>query len=378
MINKKLLLALFSVILLSGCKTDKKQESHKETASLKKTFKTNFFIGVALNENQIAETDSVETTLISKEFNSITAENIMKSMYMHPAKDTFYFDLADQFVAFGKKNSMHIVGHTLIWHSQLAPWMAQITDSTEMALAMKNHIETIVKRYKNQIHSWDVVNEALNEDGSLRESVFLKTLGSDYLPLAFQYASEIDKEAKLYYNDYNMTHYEKRQGAIKMIKNLQKKGIKIDGVGLQGHWGLNAPSLDTIEKSILEYSKLNIEVAITELDITVLPNPWDLVGADVNQNFDGSDKMNPFPKQLPDSVQTKLAKRYQSIFKLFLKHQDKISRVTFWGVNDGHSWLNDWPIKNRTNYPLLFDRTFKPKIAYDSIMALKNNSTKQN
>ncbi|HEX9827935.1 MAG TPA: endo-1,4-beta-xylanase [Flavobacteriaceae bacterium] len=342
--------------------------------SLKNNFQDDFYIGAAINENQILEKDSVVTALISKEFNSITAENIMKSMYIHPAKDSFAFNLTDKYVAFGEKHGMYIHGHTLIWHSQLAAWFADIKDSTEMVLAMEKHIKTIVDKYKGKIDSWDVVNEALNEDGTLRKSAFLESVGEDYLAFAFKWASDTDSKADLYYNDYNMTNLNKRNGAIKMIEKIQDKGIKIDGVGMQGHWNLKTPSIKDIEESIIAYSKLGLKVAITELDITVLPNPKDLVGAEVSQGFEGSEKMNPYAKGLPDSIQTKLAQRYRDIFKLFLKHKDKISRVTFWGVSDGQSWLNGWPIKGRTNYPLVFDRELKPKQAYDSIMALTSKN----
>lgn len=365
-------IAFITTILITtfSCKEVNTSGSSK-AINLKDVYKENFYIGVAVNENQILENDSLEATRIENEFNSITAENIMKSMFIHPVKDSFDFKLTDKFVALGEKNNMFIHGHTLIWHSQLSPWFTEIKDSTELANAMEHHIKTIVGRYKGKINSWDVVNEALNEDGTLRKTVFLDVLGEDYLPLAFKWAFEVDANTELYYNDYNMTNEEKRNGAIKMIKRIQEEGIKVDGIGMQGHWGLEKPSIEDIEKSILDYASLGVKVAITELDINVLPSPWDLVGADVNQNFEGSKKMNPYPKNLPDSIQTKFANRYQDIFKLFLKHQDKISRVTFWGVNDGQSWLNDWPIKGRTNYPLLFDRELKPKAAYDSIVALK-------
>lgn len=365
-------IAFITTILITtfSCKEVNTSGSSK-AINLKDVYKENFYIGVAVNENQILENDSLEATRIENEFNSITAENIMKSMFIHPVKDSFDFKLTDKFVALGEKNNMFIHGHTLIWHSQLSPWFTEIKDSTELANAMEHHIKTIVGRYKGKINSWDVVNEALNEDGTLRKTVFLDVLGEDYLPLAFKWAFEVDANTELYYNDYNMTNEEKRNGAIKMIKRIQEEGIKVDGIGMQGHWGLEKPSIEDIEKSILDYASLGVKVAITELDINVLPSPWDLVGADVNQNFEGSKKMNPYPKNLPDSIQTKFANRYQDIFKLFLKHQDKISRVTFWGVNDGQSWLNDWPIKGRTNYPLLFDSELKPKAAYDSIVALK-------
>jgi endo-1,4-beta-xylanase len=345
--------------------------SKKEVISLKKAYKNDFYIGTALSKNQIEEKDQKVDSLIRKEFNAITAENIMKSMYVHPAKDKYDFALTDKFVGYGEKNDMFIHGHTLIWHSQLAPWMAEIKDSTEMKAFMKDHITTIVSKYKGKIDSWDVVNEALNEDGTLRKSVFLNTLGEQYLVDAFKLAAAADSKVDLYYNDYNNEEPAKRAGTINLIKKIKATGGKVDGVGIQAHWNLESPSLEKIETSILEYSALGIKVAFTELDITVLPNPWDLKGADVNQNFEGSAKMNPYPEKLPDSVQVKLAQRYSDIFKLFLKHKDKISRVTFWGVHDGQSWLNDWPIKGRTNYPLLFDTQLKSKKAYDALIELK-------
>lgn len=358
-------LVAVTVLLTVSC------TSQKETTSLKDAYKDDFYIGTALSTDQIEEKDKKVDSLIKKEFNAITAENIMKSMYTHPQKDKYDFTLSDKFVAYGEKNKMFIHGHTLIWHSQLAPWMEKIADSTEMKAFMQDHITTIVSKYKGRINSWDVVNEALNDDGTLRESVFLKTLGEKYLVDAFKLAEKADPKAKLYYNDYNIEEPAKRAGAIALIKKIKAEGGKVDGVGIQGHWRLQSPSIEEIEKSILEYSALGIKVAFTELDITVLPNPWDLKGADVNQKFEGNAKMNPYPKALPDSIQNKLAERYESIFKLFLKHKDKISRVTFWGVYDGQSWLNDWPIKARTNYPLPFDAALKHKPAYDSILKLK-------
>ncbi|SNR76563.1 endo-1,4-beta-xylanase [Lutibacter flavus] len=371
---KPLFYLLTTVLILSSCCQNAQEP--KEALSIKNAFKENFYIGAALSASQIEESDTLVSSLIKKEFNSITAENMMKSMHIHPSKDTFNFELPDKFVALGEKNNMFIHGHTLIWHSQLAPFMTQIIDSTEMVSFMQNHINTIVGRYKGKINSWDVVNEALNDDGTLRNSVFLDALGEEFLALAFKLAADADPEAELFYNDYSMTNPAKREGAIKLIKKLQESGVKVDGIGMQGHWNLETPSIEEIEKSILDYASLGVKVAITELDITVIPSPWNLQGADVNQNFEGSEFMNPYPESLPDSIQTKLAKRYADIFKLFLKHQDKISRVTFWGVNDGQSWKNDWPIKGRTNYPLLFDREFKPKKAYYNILALKEEKNK--
>ena len=368
-LTKTLLSLMTATLVLSGCNSVPKQTD--STVSLKNAYKKDFYIGTALSQSQIEESDPVVTNLISKEFNSISPENIMKSMYTHPEKDKFDFKLSDKFVALGEKNKMFIHGHTLIWHSQLPTWMSQIKDSVSMAEAMTNHISTIVGNYKGRINSWDVVNEALNEDGTLRKSVFLRTYGKEYLTLAYKLAAKADPKVDLYYNDYNLCTEKKRQGAVELVKNLQKNGAKIDGVGEQGHWHLNTPTLEEIEKTILDFSALGVKVAFTELDISVLPNPRNVVGADVNQRAEMTKEMNPYPTALPDSIQKKLADRYEAIFKLFLKHKDKISRVTLWGVNDSQSWLNDFPVRGRTNYPLLFDRENKPKKAYFSIINLK-------
>ncbi|MER3374944.1 MAG: endo-1,4-beta-xylanase [Allomuricauda sp.] len=361
------------LIMLHACGEKNTSKDTQEVLTLQKAFSNDFLIGVAINRQLIEERDSLGVQLLIKEFNAISPENEMKWMNIHPQPDSFYFDISDKYVALGENNDMFTLGHTLVWHSQLADYMAQTTDSTLMADYLKDHINTIVNRYKGKIDAWDVVNEALNEDGTLRESVFLKVLGEDYIETAFQLAASADPDAKLLYNDYNLCNPEKREGVVRLVKRLQEKGIKIDGVGMQGHWGLTQPSLAEIEKSIKTYSDLGVKVSITELDITVLPNPWDLEGAEVSQNFENSEKMNPYPDELPDSVKIQLAQRYKDIFKIFLKHKDNMDRVTFWGINDGNTWLNNWPIRGRSNYPLLFDREYLPKKAYDSVLALKAN-----
>jgi endo-1,4-beta-xylanase len=347
--------------------------SHAQT--LKTAFKKDFLIGTALGSDYISEKNPVANRLIKSEFNTITAENIMKAEVIHPAKGKYDFTMADKFIAYGQKNKMHIVGHTLVWHSQLPKFANKITNPDSLRAFLQDHIQTVAGRYAGKINSWDVVNEALNEDGTLRESIFYKQLGEGYIKEAFDMAAKADPNAELYYNDYNIEQPAKRAGAIALIKKLQASGTKIDGVGIQGHWSLLGAPIEEIEASIIAFSELGIKVAFTELDITVIPNPWDLKGAEVNQSFasfEGDPKMNPYPESLPDDVQKALTKRYVDIFKLFLKHKDKISRVTFWGVNDGHSWLNGWPIKGRTNYPLLFDRNYLPKPAYRAVLNLKN------
>lgn len=344
--------------------------------SLKNTFKGDFYIGAAISKSQINQTDSLPNTLLKKEFNSITPENDMKWEQIHPEKDSFYFEIADKYVGLGLKENMHIVGHTLVWHSQLAPWVQNIKDSTELASTIKTHINKVVGRYKGEIDTWDVVNEALNEDGTLRESIFLKVMGEKYIEYAFKLAAHADPNAKLVYNDYNLWKPEKRAGVVRLVKELQANGTKIDGIGMQAHYSIEGPSIEDIENSIIAYAELGLKVSFTELDVTVLPNPWDLNGAAVEQSYEqyeGDVKMDPYRSELPQEMEQKLAKRYEDLFNLFLKHQDKINRVTFWGVNDGQSWLNNWPINGRTNYPLLFDRNFQQKEAYKTVLHLKKN-----
>jgi endo-1,4-beta-xylanase len=341
-------------------------------SSLKNHFKHDFLIGTALNVSEIEEKLPEAKPLIPAQFNAISPENIMKCEVIHPEWNVYHFDLADQYVNYGRKYNMFIVGHTLIWHSQLSAFVKNIQSPDSLLLFMTNHINTVAGRYSGKIKSWDVVNEALNEDGTLRNSIFLKKLGEDYIRKAFELAAKAAPGAELYYNDYNIEQPIKRAGVIALVKKLKAAGTRIDGIGIQGHWSIKGPSLVDIENSILEYSALGLKVSFTELDITCLPNPWDLTGADVSQNFENSPFMNPYPKALPDSVQLRLANCYEGLFKLFIKHKDKIERVTFWGVNDGQSWLNNWPIKGRTNYPLLFDRNYKPKPAFEKVITLKD------
>ncbi|MDH4459869.1 MAG: endo-1,4-beta-xylanase [Flectobacillus sp.] len=347
--------------------------AQKTPISLKSVYQKDFLIGTALGTDHILEKNEETNQLIKREFNAITPENIMKSQIVHPAPNRYNFTLADKYVEYGQKNNMYIVGHTLVWHSQLPSFVYRMKNADSVRIFMTDHINTVAGRYTGKINSWDVVNEALNEDGTLRKSVFLNTLGEGYIKEAFDLAAKADPKAALYYNDYNIEQPAKRKGAIEIIKKLQASGTKIDGVGIQGHWSIKTLNLEEIEESIIEFAKLGVKVAFTELDLTVLPNPWDLRGADVNQRFAESPEMNPYKDALPDSVQTALADRYTDLFKLFLKHQDKISRVTFWGVDDSHSWLNGFPIPNRTNYPLLFDRALKPKKAYHAVVKLKTN-----
>ncbi len=360
-------------IIVFSCQIKKQQEN----LSLKSALNGKFLIGTALNKEQIQDEDPAAVEVILKHFSSVVAENCMKSERIHPKEDEYNFSLADQFVDFGKANNMFIIGHTLIWHSQLADWFCVDENGNDVSREvlidrMKNHITTVVGRYKGRVKGWDVVNEAVLDDGSLRKSKFYNIIGEDYIKLAFQFAHEADPEAELYYNDYSMSNEAKRNGVVALVKSLQEEDVQVDGIGMQAHCTINYPPISEFEKSIEAFSALGVKVMITELDISAIPSPFEIEGADVASRFEYKESMDPYKNGMPDSVEVVFNKRYMDFFNLFLKHRDKISRVTVWGVNDGQTWRNYWPIPGRTDYPLLFDRENKPKSVVNEIIKAAN------
>ena len=343
--------------------------------ALKDVFAKDFLIGGALNSDQIFGKEPNDAAIITTHFTTITPENTLKWEKVHPEPNRYDFETADQFVALGQKNNMFIVGHTLVWHHQTPRWVFQDADSNDMdtdretlLARMKDHISTVAGRYKGRINGWDVVNEALDANGKMRNTKWFKIIGEDYIAKAFEYAHEADPDAELYYNDFDMWKPSKFAGVIRLVKDLQSKGIRIDGVGMQGHWGFDYPFLEELEAAILVYSQLGIKVMITELDLSALPYVRKFTGADITENYELQKKLNPYPDQLPAEMQEKLAKRYAEFFSIFHKHADRISRVTFWGVQDGSSWRNNWPVRGRKDYPLLFDRNCKLKPAFDAVV----------
>lgn len=361
------------IALFANCKA----EESKSEKALQEALKGKFLIGVAMNADQITGKDTAGVRLIKEHFNSITPENCMKSEVLQPEEGKFDFALADQYVDFGQKNNMFIVGHTLIWHSQAPKWFFVDKDGKDVSREvlierMKNHIYTVVGRYKGRVNGWDVVNEAIEDDGSFRKSKFYEIIGEDYIRLAFEFAREADPEAELYYNDYSMSKEGKRNAVVKMVRNLQSQGVKIDGIGMQGHMTMDFPTLEEEEKSIVAFSETGVKVMITELDLTVLPSPGTKVSADVALSYEYQKQLNPYPNGLPDSVAQAAHDRYAEFFRLFLKHADKIDRVTMWGLTDGDSWRNNWPVPGRTDYPLLFDRNYQPKPIVETIIKEAN------
>ncbi|MFD1188393.1 endo-1,4-beta-xylanase [Pontibacter rugosus] len=378
---------LFAPTLLAACLAtscaDPNQNSTNEvptaqaatdaSPSIKAAYKDAFYVGAALNGRQASGNDAKAIKLLQEQFNTISPENLLKWEAVHPKQGVYNFEAADKYVALGEQNDMFIVGHTLVWHNQTPKWVfedaqGKPVSKEELLKRMEDHIKTVAGRYKGRIDSWDVVNEALNDDGTLRQSPWLKIIGEEFLVKAFEYAHQADPEMELYYNDYNLWKPAKRDGAVRLVRNLQEKGIKVAGIGMQGHYGLHAPSLEDIEASIKAFSDLGVKVAFTEVDIDVLPNPSNRQGADIDATFEFDEKYNLYTDGLPDSVQQQLTQRYTDLFNLFQKHSDKIDRVTFWGVTDNDSWLNNWPIQGRTSYPMLFDRQYQPKPAYNAVL----------
>jgi endo-1,4-beta-xylanase len=369
---------VFTTALLAACVA----ASAQQPTTLKDTYRGVFHIGVAINDQQIAGTDALGTSIVAAQFDSISPENALKWERIHPRPDTYNFELADKYVAFGEKNHMFIVGHNLVWHSQVPNWVFQDDQGkplTRDALLkrMHDHIFTVVGRYKGRIQSWDVVNEALNEDGTLRKSKWQQIIGDDFIAKAFEYAHEADPQAELTYNDYSLEDEAKLKGALALVARLKAEGIPITTVGIQGHDSLERPTVEHEDAAITAFDKLGVKVAISELDIDVLPRDPKLFSADVSLKVKQDPRLNPYPNGLPDDVQQALAKRYAGLFAVYLKHRAEMSRVTFWGVTDADSWLNNWPVRGRTSYPLLFDRNGKPKPAFDAVIRQAQLAAKQ-
>jgi endo-1,4-beta-xylanase len=366
---KNIRIVLLILIMMYAC------QAQQET--LKEVFKDHYKIGTAVNRRQITRPDTTSLKFIVKHFNSITAENDLKWEKIHPAKDRYNFAPADSYVAFGEKNHMFIVGHVLLWHSQTPDWVYQDDKGKELSkdallARIKEHIFTVAGRYKGKINGWDVINEAFLDDGSYRDSKYYRITEGEFLEKAFTWAHEAAPDAELYYNDFNMWKAGKVQAVVKMVENFKAKGVTIHGIGMQGHWGLDYPDMDELEKAIQAFAATGLKIHITELDMRVLPDPSGGSGAEVEKNYAFQEKFNPYKSGLPDSVQTMITERWLLFFKTFNKYKNHIERVTLWGIHDGFSWRNNWPVFGRTSYPLLFNRDFSPKPAVEAIIKATN------
>jgi endo-1,4-beta-xylanase len=341
--------------------------------TLKDAFKERFLIGAALNDDVVSGRDSGAAEIVKKHFNTVTSENAMKWAWIHPRLNSYEFGPADRFVEFGERNGMFIVGHTLVWHSQVPGWAfeddaGQLLKRDAMLARMKDHIATLVGRYKGRVKAWDVVNEALTDEGGLRDTRWSQTIGEDFIARAFEYAHQTDPEAELYYNDFSLDKPAKRDACIRLVKDLKASGLRVDGVGIQGHWGMDYPTNENLEAFISATAALRVKVMVTEMDIDILPTVSDNQGADIAVRVELQKDLNPYVDGLPDVIEKKLTDRYVELFSILCNHSKEISRVTFWGVYDKTSWLNNWPVRGRTSYPLLFARNYRPKSAFYGVI----------
>jgi len=377
----KYLLGLAVLLLLSCSSSKHSSTSPSKELSLKDVYKEAFLIGAAVNPAIVSGEDQASQDIVIKYFNSITVENVMKAALINPEPGVFNFKPADEYVAFGEQHKMFIIGHTLVWHNQCPAWFftnAQGKPNTkeEQIERLREHIKTVAGRYAGRVHAWDVVNEVIDEDGNYRPTTWVKAFGNGdtLVKYAFKFAAEYAPNTELYYNDFNTWRPAKRDGIVRLVKMLQKEGIRIDGVGMQGHWGLNYPKTNYIEDAIDAYAACGIKVMITELDVDVLPLTKE--GQVIGQGM--ADKqfqleefttfLDPYRQGLPENVQAELTRRYEELFSIFYKRRDKIARVTLWGINDGMSWKNGYPVPGRTNYPLLWDRQSQPKPALKAVL----------
>ena len=371
---------LAAVLALAGA-TQRSTASAQSATTLKDAYRDAFTIGAAINAATALGTDSATQRLVLREFNTITADNFQKAALVNPRPGEYDFRAGDAFVALGERHAMFIVGHTLVWHNQTPPWFftdAEGKPNTPAAQLerMRSHIEAVAGRYKGRIHAWDVVNEVIGDDGGYRPTTWVRGVGNGdtLVSHAFRYAARYAPGAELYYNDFNAWRPAKRDGIVRLVRMLQKQGIRIDGVGMQGHWGLNYPENRYIEAAIDSFAALGVKVMITELDVDVLPltKEGQIIGQSMAepqwQNEEFEKFLDPYAAGIPDSVQRQLTARYEELFRIFWRKRDKIDRVTFWGAHDGLSWKNGYPIPRRTNYPLLFDRNRRPKPAYDAVL----------
>ncbi len=348
---------------------------HAEEPTLRETYEKDFLVGVALNPGVIRGRNEKAATLAAAQFSCLTPENDLKWQSIHPEPERYNFEAADAYFEFAAKHKMAVIGHTLVWHSQTPRWVfedekGQAVTRDLLLKRMHDHIQAVVGHYKGKVKGWDVVNEALSDGGPdiLRDSPWRRIIGDDFLDYAFRYAREADPKAELHYNDYGLENPRKRQNCVKMLKGMLERGVPIDAVGTQSHFQLEQPRLDEIEKTITDFEALGLKVMVTELDIDVLPARGAPGNADVNRREQGDSTTNPYTAGLPAEMQEKLANRYADLFRIYLKHRKSVSRVTLWGLDDGHSWLNGFPIRGRTNHALLFDRELKPKPAFERVI----------
>jgi len=352
------------------------QASPLKAPPLKTAYKGKFLIGTVLNYPALQGRAPMDVDIATTHFDALTPANSMKPDALQRTEGQFTFADGDSLVEIAEKCGATPIGHVLVWHEQTPAWFFQGPHgqpvSRELALArLRKHIATVVGHYKGRVKQWDVVNEAISDTPGelLRPTPWLKAIGPDYIAEAFRAAHDADPDAILIYNDYNIELAYKRPRALELLQSLLDQKVPIHAVGIQCHWRLENPDFAEVEMAIKQYGALGLKVMITELDMGVLPTQYH--GADISKTETMTPEqqaiMNPYVAGLSNSVARTHAERYRQAFEMFLRHKDVIGRVTLWGTHDGDSWLNNFPVRSRTDYPLLFDREGKPKPAFFAV-----------
>jgi endo-1,4-beta-xylanase len=342
---------------------------------LREAVKGRFLIGAAVSSRQLR--DPKLAGLIAEQFDCLTADNEFKPMSLQPRPGEFRFDGADRIVAFAEQHGMKVVGHTLCWHSQSPRWLFQGPDGTPLPRdeALKNleaHITAVAGHFRGKVVGWDVVNEAISDAPGgagrhLRDTPALRAIGDDYIVKAFEFARKADPDAELYYNDYGNENPGKLERTIRLVRDLKSAGVRLDAVGIQAHLRLDdKDALDRLDRAIAAYAAEGVKVVLSEVDVDVLPRRTR--GADIATREQREAGSNPYASGLPPEVAEAQARFYGRMFEVVRKHPGVVSRVTFWGSHDGTSWLDFYPVRGRTNHPLLWDRNQRPKPALRAVL----------
>ncbi|NLR77136.1 endo-1,4-beta-xylanase [Chitinophaga eiseniae] len=333
-----------------------------EAPGLKDYYRDYFPIGVAVSGYAL-HTD--EAGLVTRQFNSITPENAMKMSVIHPGEQQYNWRDADSIAAFARRNGMKLRGHTLVWHNQAPKWIFKDANGQQVSKdvllqRLKEHIMTVVKRYKGIVYAWDVANEVISDrkDEFYRNSLWYQICGEEYIEKAFQWAHEADPDALLFYNDYNEINTVKREKMIRMLNNLVSKGVPVHGVGLQAHWAVNEPSAEQLDKTMADFAKLGLKIQITEFDVSVYRKEHEMRSREAG---DSAMEFTAVKEQ-------QQLEQFRRCFESFRKYRDVLTGVTFWNISDRYSWLDNFPVRGRKDYPLLFDKELQPKKAFWAVV----------
>jgi len=341
--------------------------------SLAQTYAQKFKVGVAINGRVYGDEDPAAAALVGAQFNRVTAENEFKWQSLERQPGVLDFTQADAFLAYAEQHGMEVHGHTIVWHHQVPGWVFQNDAAApatrqQLLARLEQHMSALAKHFGSRVQYWDVVNEAFNDDGSLRDTPWRTIIGADYLDQVFLLAGKHFPDAKLVYNDFSLEKPGKRDAVVNLVQGFKERGVRIDAIGTQAHFQLQSPTLEALDASLSAFAGAGVEVLVSELDVDVLPPAYKNQGADLSLDAELSAQLNPYTDCLPSDVAEQAARRWGDLFEVFARHSEHLHSVTLWGVSDGYSWLNNWPVKGRTNYALLFDRQLRAKQSWQRVI----------